>query len=161
VAAPAAPAVLDIGELAGTIESERHRADFRKFLRNLDKTASAAPEVKGRFERYLDLVMALRQLYGLPQSATAAEKRSLLTSIHAKFFACPAKERLAITSQVALKSMADHLAELDKSPVATPNAEVTRPVYEDAYRKLQMKHDIWKKNYKPDMSLNALLCLLS
>ena len=30
--------------------------------------------------------------------------------------------------------MADHLAELDKSPAATPNAEVTRPVYEDAYR---------------------------
>ena len=29
------------------------------------------------------------------------------------------------------------------------------------YRKLQMKHDVWKKNYKPEMSLNALLCLLS
>lgn len=54
----------------------------------------------GRFERYLDFVIALRQLYGLPQSATAAEKRSVLTSVHAKFFACPAKERLAITSQV-------------------------------------------------------------
>ena len=48
-AAPPAPAtVLDIGELAGTIESERHRNDFRKFLRNLDKTpANAAPEIKG------------------------------------------------------------------------------------------------------------------
>ena len=54
----------------------------------------------GRFERYLDFVMALRQLYSLPQSATAAEKRSVLASIHAKFFTCPAKERLAITSQV-------------------------------------------------------------
>ena len=32
--------------------------------------------------------------------------------------------------------MADHLAELDKSPAATPNAEVTRPVYEDAYREV-------------------------
>jgi len=160
-AAPAAAAVLDIGELAGTIESERHRADFRKFLRNLDKTASAAPEVKGRFERYLDFVISLRQLYGLPQSATAAEKRAILAAINAKYFTCPAKERLAVTSQVALKSMADHLADLDKSPAATPNAEVTRPVYEDAYRKLQMKHDVWKKNYKPEMSLNALLCLLS
>ena len=30
--------------------------------------------------------------------------------------------------------MADHLAELDKSPAATPNAEVTRPVYEETYR---------------------------
>ena len=39
--------MLDIGELAATIESERHRTDFRKFLRNLDKTASAAPEIKG------------------------------------------------------------------------------------------------------------------
>lgn len=160
-AAPAAAAVLDIGELAGTIESERHRADFRKFLRNLDKTASAAPEVKGRFERYLDFVISLRQLYALPQSATAAEKRAILAAINAKYFTCPAKERLAVTSQVALKSMADHLAELDKSPAATPNAEVTRPVYDDAYRKLQMKHDVWKKNYKPEMSLNALLCLLS
>ena len=34
--------------------------------------------------------------------------------------------------------MADHLAELDKSPAATPNAEVTRPVYEDAYRYAMM-----------------------
>ena len=101
-AAPPAPAtVLDIGELAGTIESERHRNDFRKFLRNLDKTpANAAPEIKGRFERYLDFVIALRQLYSLPQSATAAEKRAILSPINAKFFACPAKERLAITSQV-------------------------------------------------------------
>ena len=34
--------------------------------------------------------------------------------------------------------MADHLAELDKSPAATPNAEVTRPVYDDAYRDVIM-----------------------
>ena len=34
--------------------------------------------------------------------------------------------------------MSDHLAELDKSPAATPNAEVTRPVYEDAYREETM-----------------------
>lgn len=125
--------MLDIGELAGTIESEKHCAEFRKFLRNLDKTASAAPEVKGwimmsnyvnsipmysikrylflkispvsfsgRFERYLDFVLTLRQLYSLPQSATAAEKRSVLSSIHAKFFTCPAKERIAVTSQVSV-----------------------------------------------------------
>ena len=54
----------------------------------------------GRFERYLDFVISLRQLYGLPQSATAAEKRAILAAVNAKYFTCLAKERLAVTSQV-------------------------------------------------------------
>ena len=45
-------------------------------------------------------MISLRQLYALPQSATAAEKRAILAAINAKYFTCPAKERLAVTSQV-------------------------------------------------------------
>jgi hypothetical protein len=46
-AATAVPAVLSIGDLKTTMEEELYRSAFRKFLRNLDKTAKAAPEVKG------------------------------------------------------------------------------------------------------------------
>ena len=55
------------------------------------------------------------------------------------------KLSLCRRNKVALKSMADHLAELDKSPAATPNAEVTRPVYDDAYRDVIMI--CWKSLY--------------
>jgi hypothetical protein len=57
--------------------------------------------------------------------------------------------------------MGDNLRALDENQAGVrADVEITRPVYEDAYRKLQMKHDAWKKNYKPTMSLNTLLCLL-
>ena len=53
------------------------------------------------------------------------------------------------------------MTELSSGRASFPDLGLARPVYEEVYRKLQMKHDVWKKNYRPEMSLNALLCLLS
>ena len=116
----------------------------------------------GRFERYLDFSSYCQQLYSLSASNSEDAIRSHLISMRRDYFSCPASERIAIMSQVALKRLADHLRSLEEDPGRErPNLELTRPVYEEAYRKLQMKHDLWKKNYKPEISLNALLCLLS
>ncbi len=56
--------------------------------------------------------------------------------------------------------MSSHLEALATGG-AQPDVLLTRPVFDDAYRKLQQKHDVWKKNYKPPTTLQALLCLLS
>ena len=66
-----------------------------------------------------------------------------------------------LLSQVSLRQMSDHLRLLSQQKGAPPNLQLTRPVYEDLYRKLQQKHDVWRKHYKPALSLNAILCLLS
>ncbi len=171
--------VLEIGDLAGTLESAELLAAFRKFLRALDGKANAAPEIKGlpvsstcysnkyqkyvltgRFERYLDFTMSMNAAYALPEEDVASVSAKL-ESIRQDFFACPPSQKLSVVSQVALKRMADHLKTLSEQKSANPDLQLTRPVYEDVFRKLQQKHDVWKKNYKPTLSLQALLCLLS
>jgi len=46
--------------------------------------------------------------------------------------------------------------------VVHPNLQVTKPIYAEVRRKLQDKHDFWKRGRKPQSTaLNAFLCLLS
>ena len=150
----------DIGELEATLEDDHLIGLFRAFLRQLDGKSKAAPEIKGRFERLLDFILVQKRLYALPEGDVSAQ-RQLLLDIRSQFFACSPTQRLSVPSQVALKAMASSLTRLMQSADEAPDLKITRPVFEDAYMKLQDKHDIWKKNYKPSLSLNAILCLLS
>lgn len=102
----------------------------------------------------------MQALYNLPQSDEASLVQGLVI-IRSNYFTCPPTQKLSITSQVALKAFSEHLKALEEAKVTKPDLELSRPVFEDAYRKLQQKHDVFKKNYKPSMNLHALLCLLS
>lgn len=112
-------------------------------------------------------MLACRDIYALPECDSASpdseEVRRRLLQLQEDFINCPPAQRIAVASQVALKRLGDHLRDLRASDpkLCAPSVELTRPVYEDTSRKLQQKHDLWKKTYKPAMSLNALLCLLS
>ena len=83
-----------------------------------------------------------------------------MLEIQAKFFKVKPSEKMAVTSQVALKRLQEHLRNLEQGQCQA-DRELMRTVHEEVYVKLQAKHDIWKKNYRPVMSLNAVLCLLS
>ena len=116
--------------------------------------------ISGRFERYLEFVKVMKQVYALPHSESSQQLRMLL-DIRRDYFACAPAARISVTSQVALRNMSGHLNELFEGKVTVVNLDLTRAVFEDAYRKLQQKHDVFKKNYKPSMTLQTLLCLLS
>jgi len=87
------------GDLCGTLKNPALLAAFRDYLRALDGKAKAAAEIKGRFERSLEFLISMEELYSLAEGDHASAV-AIMMRIRADHFDCPPAQRLATASQV-------------------------------------------------------------
>ena len=149
-----------VTDLNQTVQSDTLRTEFRKFLREkLDNNKSDNSEHKKMFEQWLDYVILCKEIFALPETETDS-KVKLMIRIGDKFLAKPPDGyNLALKSQLNRKELEAHCSSLSqKTPDLKPNSDLLKDGYEFIFTKLESKHDIFKKTYKPTTTLAALLC---
>ena len=149
-----------VTDLNQTVQSEMLRREFRKFLREkLDNNKSDNSEHRKMFEQWLDYVILCKEILALPESELDS-KVKLMIQIGEKFLAKPPDGyNLALKSQLNRKELEAHCVSLSqKTPDLKPNSELLKDGYEFIFTKLESKHDIFKKTYKPTTTLAALIC---
>ena len=147
-------------DLNSTLKSEVLREAFRKFLREkLDNNKSDNSDHKKMFEQWLDYVLICKEVMELPEDDND-QKAKLMIRIGGKFLAKPPDGyNLALKSQLNRKELEAHCAQLkEKVPELKPNSELIKDGFEFIFGKLDSKHDIFKKSYKPTTTLAALIC---
>jgi len=151
-------------ELRQTLNDSKLILEFRLFLRtnpNLDKNRSDDPEYKKKNEQWLDFVIICEQVFELPEDENE-RKINLMVEIGKKFFGRPPDGyNMALQNQVNRKELIAHCKNLSESVTNEPDVSLLRDGYEYVYGKLDQKHDLFKKTYKPTTRLAALMCALS
>jgi len=134
------------------------------FLRtnpNLDKNRSDDPEYKKKNEQWLDFVIICEQVFELPEHENE-QKINLMVEIGKKFFGRPPDGyNMALQNQLNRKELISHCKNLCERVTNEPDVSLLRDGYEFVYGKLDQKHDLFKKTYKPITRLAALMCALS
>ncbi|CAB4056521.1 unnamed protein product [Lepeophtheirus salmonis] len=149
---------INIINLESTLSNEQTLEAFRTFLRSADGKTKFSSEVKGRFERILDLVLFCRKLFDIHKDSDK-ELREAMINMNRLFFDCEFSKRVAVPGQSSLRTFKTHCWEMDfRTSTIQPNISLVRPIFEDIYRKLQSKHDYWKRTYRPATTLRAVLC---
>lgn len=151
-------------DLRQTLNDSKLMLEFRLFLRTnpiLDKNRSDDPEYKKKNEQWLDFVIICEQVFELPEDENE-RKINLMVEIGKKFFGRPPDGyNMALQNQLNRKELILHCKSLSERVTNEPDVSLLRDGYEYVYGKLDQKHDLFKKTYKPTTRLAALMCALS
>ena len=151
-----------VTNLRQTLDESNLRQHFRQFLRTkLDMNKSGDPDQKKTFEQWLDYVTACEEVYGLPETDTKA-KADLMIKIGEKFLGKPPESHnIALRNQLNRKELQNHCTNLsEKVPGLSADVSLLKDGYEYIFSKLDQKHVIFKKTFKPPTTTLALLCSL-
>jgi len=148
-------------DLRQTLEDPDLLSDFRTFLRTrLDLNRSHNPEVKRRFEQWLDFVILCNQIFWLVEDQIE-ERIELMIQVGDRFLSRPPLGyNLALANQLNRKELVQHCKNLKERVTLDPDTSLLRPGYEYIFSNLSKKHDVFKKTI-PRTTLHALLCAIS
>jgi len=134
-----------ITDLKVTLATPDLLAEFRNYLKTLKK-----------FEPLLDYLILCLQVFELPESDVDTKVR-LMVEIYNQFLA-PKSHNIALASQINRKALIAHCKDLEKKVTDKPDVSLLREGYNFLFQKIEQKHDLWRKVYKPTTTLAAILC---
>jgi len=150
-----------VRDLRQTLCDHKLVLEFRIFLRTkIDRNKSDNPDHKKMCEQWLDFVTICEQVFELPEDESE-NKIKLMVDIGCKFFAKPPEGyNMAVSNQLNRKELINHCKNLLDGVSKDPDISLLRDSYEFIYSRLDQKHDLFSKTYKPPTRLAALLCTL-
>ena len=124
--------------------------EFRLFLRTkIDRNRSDDPDYKKMSEQWLDFVNICEQVFELPEDENET-KINLMVEIGERFFGKPPDGyNMAVKNQLNRKELINHCRNLSEKVTSEPDDTLLRDGYEYAYGKLDQKHDVFRKTYRP------------
>eukprot|EP00092_Neocalanus_flemingeri_P018118 GFUD01019609.1.p1 GENE.GFUD01019609.1~~GFUD01019609.1.p1 ORF type:complete len:341 (-),score=104.04 GFUD01019609.1:168-1190(-) len=151
-----------VTDLRQTLTDVKLLQEFRLFLRiKIDRNKSGDPDYKKMGEQWLDFVMICEQVFELPEGEVDA-KIYLMIEIGQKFLGKPPDGyNMAMKNQLNRKELINHCRNLSEKVTCDPDDSLLRDGYEYVYSKLDQKHDVFRKTYRPTTMLAAVMCVLS
>ena len=139
-----------VRNLRETLANNRMMVMFRQFLRTkIDSNKSDDPDKKKTSEQWLDFVIICENVFEQPEDQTQ-RKRNLMVEIGEKFLEKPpAGYNMALQNQLNRKELVCHCYNLSKGTIQKPDDSLLRSGYEYVYGKLDQKHDLFRKTFKP------------
>merc|ERR1712106_760489 len=151
-----------VTDLRQTLSDTKVVLEFRLFLRTkIDRNRSDDPDHKKMSEQWLDFVNIREQVFELPEDENDT-KINLMVEIGGKFFGKPPDGyNMAVKNQLNRKELINHCRNLSEKVTSEPEDTLLRDGYEYTYGKLDQKHDVFRKTYRPTTRLAAFMCALS
>jgi len=151
-----------VTDLRHTLADVKLVQDFRLFLRTkFDRNKSGDREYKKMGEQWLDFINICEQVFELPEEDTHLII-DLMVEIGFQFLGKPPDGyNMALQNQLNRKELILHCRALAEKVRTDPDSSLLRDGYEYVYTKLEQKHDIFRKSYRPTTRLAALMCVLS
>lgn len=147
-------------DLRQTLNDSKLVAEFRMFLRTLDKNRSDDPQYKNKNERWLDFVIICEQVFEV-QEDIEERKINLMVEIGKQFFGRHDRKNIALQNQLNRKELIKHCKCLSKGATSEPDVSLLMHGYDYVYEKLDQKYDLFKKTYKVPTRFAALMCALA
>ena len=98
-------------DLRQTLNDSKLVAEFRVFLRKLDKNCSDNPEYKNKNECWLDFVIICEQVFEV-QEDIKERKMNLMVEIGKQFFGRHDRKNIALQNQINRKELIKHCKSL-------------------------------------------------
>ena len=112
-------------------------------------------------EQWLDFVNISEQVFQLPEDQND-NKINLMVEIGEKFLGKPPDGyNMALQNQHNRREIKNHCKILSEKVTSEADDSLLRDGYEYVYGKLDQKHDVFRKTYRPTTRLAALMCTLS
>eukprot|EP00090_Calanus_glacialis_P047098 TRINITY_DN9565_c0_g1_i1.p1 TRINITY_DN9565_c0_g1~~TRINITY_DN9565_c0_g1_i1.p1 ORF type:complete len:258 (-),score=98.07 TRINITY_DN9565_c0_g1_i1:37-810(-) len=151
-----------VTDLRQTLTDTKLVLQFRLFLRTkIDRNKSDDPQYKKMSEQWLDFVNISEQVFQLPEDQNDT-KINLMVEIGEKFLGKPPDGyNMALQNQLNRRELKNHCKNLSEKVTSEADDSLLRDGYEYVYGKLDQKHDVFRKTYRPTTRLAALMCTLS
>jgi len=151
-----------VTDLRQTLSDPKLVVEFRLFLRTkIDRNRSDDPDYKKMSEQWLDFVINCEKVFELPEDENE-KKINFMVEIGARFLGKPPDGyNMALQNQLNRKELINHCRNLSEGVTNEPDASLLRDGYEYVCGKLDQKHDVFRKTYRPPTRLAALMCALS
>jgi len=151
-----------VTDLRHTLASVKLLQEFRLFLRiKFDRNKSGDPEYKKMGEQWLDFVRTCEEVFELPEE-DKHRTIDLMVEIGSQYLGKPPDGyNMALQNQLNRKELILHCKALAEKVSTDPDTSLLRDGYEYVFTKLEQKHDIFRKSYRPTTMLAALVCALS
>ena len=151
-----------VTDLRQTLTDTKLVLQFRLFLRTkIDRNKSDDPQYKKMSEQWLDFVDICEQVFQLPEDQNDT-KINLMVEIGEKFLGKPPDGyNMALQNQLNRRELKSHCKNLSEKVTSYADDSLLRDGYEYVYGKLDQKHDVFRKTYRPTTRLAAFVCALS
>jgi len=151
-----------VTDLRQTLSDSKLVVEFRLFLRTkIDRNRSDDPDYKKMSEQWLDFAINCEKVFELPEDENE-KKINFMVEIGAKFLGKPPDGyNMALQNQLNRKELINHCRNLSEGVTNEPDTSLLRDGYEYVCGKLDQKHDVFRKTYRPPTRLAALMCALS
>ena len=151
-----------VTDLRQTLTDTKLVLQFSLFLRTkIDRNKSDDPQYKKMSEQWLDFGNICEQVFQLPEDQNDT-KINLMVEIGETFLGKPPDGyNMALQNQLNRRELKNHCKNLSEKVTSGADDSLLRDGYEYLYGKLDQKHDVFRKIYRPTTRLAALMCTLS